>query len=67
MKNIIKLIGAVATVAVGALVGADALKGMKANAKEAAEAVADTAEDVAEDVADVAEAVADAIAADDIA
>lgn len=67
MKNIIKLVGAISTIVVGALVGKDAVTGIMAKAKDAAEEVADATEDVADDVADVADAVADAIAADDIA
>lgn len=67
MKNIIKLIGAVATVAVGALVGTDAFKGIMAKAAEKAADVADATEDVADDVADAVAEAADAISADDIA
>lgn len=67
LKTILKTIGAVGAIMAGAIIGKEVVEEMKANAGEAAEAVADAAENTAEAVADAAEAVADAIADDDIA
>lgn len=63
MKDLLKLVGAVATTIVGVMVGKEAIYELKESAAKATEEAAETVSDAADAVAEAAEA----IASDDIA